>query len=176
MLDNNKEFLPDKCICPDYLGSVGGVIEGFTIPKVSGINLSILLNDRKTDPSISIFYLKKIGEILNQLKYIRRNTPLKDFYINDLHDSNFIANLENGQLSAIDLDSCKIGTNAACPARFLTPSSLLNNVQGKYKINTDTQAYGHVVADENPVNFLDSLTNEQIYRSKEIAYKKTYKQ
>lgn len=168
--------------------------------------------------------------MLNQLKYIRKTTPLKDFYINDLHESNFIANMDKGELYVIDLDSCKIGTNAPCPARYLTPSALLNNVKGKYNIVDNDKVPGHVVADENtdiycyiitilnylygcninnlsidqfynylnylenigfhkelveyfsrivinkcnenPVNLLDSITNEQVYRAKEIVYRK----
>lgn len=252
MLDNNKEFLPDNFVCPDYLGTVGGIIEGFTLPKIYGVNLSTLLTDKKMDPSTCIFYLKKVGEILTQLKYIRKTTPLNDFYINDLHDSNFIANLEKGQLTVIDLDSSKIGNNESSPSRFLTPVSLLNNVVGKYKIDdeditiSEEERYeykyrekykinedgslGYVIADENtdiycyiimilnylygknlnnvsieefynymnylehigisrelieafctivsnkdnenPVNLLDSLTNEQIYRAKSNVYKK----
>lgn len=230
MLDNNKCYLPDYFFEPDYLASVGGIVEGFTIPKIKGITLSILLNDKKIDPSINIFYLKKIGDMLNQLKYIRKTTPLKDFYINDLHDSNFIINIDKGEIYVIDLDSCKIGTNSACPARYLTPNSLLNNVKGKYNIVNDDKIPGYVVADENtdiycyiimilnylygsninnlsidkfynylnyleyiginkelveyfgriiinkdnanPVNLLDSITNEQVYRAKEIVYKK----
>lgn len=230
MLDDNKNYLPDYFFEPDYLLSVGGVIEGFTIPEAKGVTLSLLLNDKKIDPSINIFYLKKIGEMLNQLKYIRKTTPLKDFYINDLHDSNFIANMDKGELYVIDLDSCKIENNLPCPSRYLTSLALLNNVKGKYNIIDDDKIQAHVVADENtdmycyiimilnylygsnvnnlsldkfydylnylehigvnkelieyfsrivinkdnenPVNLLDSITNEQIYRAKEIAYKR----
>ncbi len=149
MLDNNKEYLPNSFYIPDALLSVGGEVEGFTIPKAEGINLSVLLNDSKVDLSVKKFFLKKIGEILNQLKYIRKTTPLKDIYINDLNTSNFIANTLNSELYVIDLDSVKIGTNSANPARFLTSKSLLNEVNGKYKINNDEKVLGHVIADEN---------------------------
>lgn len=56
MLDVNKDYLPDYFFESDYLVSVGGTIEGFTVPYATGITLSILLNDKKSDPSISIFY------------------------------------------------------------------------------------------------------------------------
>ena len=87
--------------------------------------------------------------MLNQLSYIRKTTPLKDFYINDLNVTNFIVNPSNCELSIIDLDSAKIGTNAACTARLLTTKALLNNVKGKYNINEDKDVLGHVIADEN---------------------------
>lgn len=232
MLDDNRNYLPDYFFKPDYLVSIGGNVEGFTIPRASGITLSVLLNDKKIEPSISIFYLKKIGQMLNQLKYIRKTTPLKDFYINDLYDSNFIANMDKGELYVIDLDSCKIGTNSAFPARYLTSQALLNNVKGKYNFIDDDNIPAHVVADENtdiycyiivilnylyggnmnnlsldkfydylnyleyigvdkelveyfsrivinkenenPVNLLDSITDKQAYRAKEMVYKRVY--
>lgn len=230
MLDSNKSYLPNYFFIPNYLISVSGIVEGFIIPKAEGITLSLLLNDKNVDPTVSLFYLKKIGEILNQLKCIRKNTPLKDFYINDLHDSNFIANIDKEELYVIDLDSCKIGANLAYPARYLTQHALLNNTKGKYNIIDNEPLLGNVVADENtdiycyiimilnylygsnvnnfsveefynylnyleyiginkeliedfngiiinrdnenPMDLLDSITNEQVYRAKQIVYKR----
>lgn len=149
MLDSNKEYMPNNFWIPDSILSVGGSIEGFIIPKVNGINLYSFLENKDIKPKDKLFYLKKIGEMLNQLSYIRKTTPLKDFYINDLNVTNFIVNPSNCELSIINLDSAKIGTNAACPARLLTPKALLNNVKGKYNINEDRDVLGHVIADEN---------------------------
>lgn len=230
MLDANREYFPSNFCVPDALLSVGGVIEGATMPKVNGVNLSLLLKNKKVSTETQIYYLKKVGEILNKLKYIRETTPLKDFYINDLHDFNFLADIENKNLNVVDLDSAKIGNNNACAARFLTPFSLLNSAVGKYNINKDENASGYVVADENtdlycyiimilnylygesinnvdivrfydylnylesigvnkelienfgkilinkdnenPIELLDSITNEQVYRAKKNVYEK----
>ncbi len=148
MLDTNKEYLPD-CFCtPDSLVSVSGTIKGFTLPKIEGKTLVTLLNDDSIDYKEHIYYLKRIGEILDQMKAIRKYTPLKNIYLNDLHESNFIANPNNKQLTVIDLDSCKIGNNETSQARFLTPSSLLNNATGKYKTIEDFGNMGYVEADE----------------------------
>ena len=229
MLDTNREYLPSSFCLPDSLCAVNGVIVGFTMPKIEGINLSTILKSRDIDYKGQIYYLKKIGEILNQLHNIRKYTPLKDIYINDLHDSNFIVDNRNRELTVIDLDSCKIGSNKPFAARFLTPMSILNETE-KYVINTDENSSGHIVADsntdlycysiiilnylygshigsseieefyeylnylehiginkelincfnklvlgcknENPLNYLDSLTNEQIYKAKQNVYKR----
>ncbi len=108
MLDSNKEYMPNNFWIPDSILSVGGSIEGFTIPKVNGINLYSFLENKDIKPKDKLFYLKKIGEMLNQLSYIRKTTPLKDFYINDLNVTNFIVNPSNCELSIIDLDSAKM--------------------------------------------------------------------
>lgn len=227
MLDSNKEYLPSSFCIPDNLCTVGGNVVGFTIPKLQGINLTTILKSKDINYQEQIYYLKKIGEILNQLYYIRQNTPLKDIYINDLHDSNFIVDNNKKELKVIDLDSCKIGSNKPFAARFLTPASLINNIN-KYKINKDENSNRFMIADsntdlycyskvilnylygesfrnnniddfyeylnyleaiginkdlvnifsklvsncenENPLNYLDSLTSEQIYRAKKNVY------
>lgn len=232
MLDSNKEYLPSSFVIPDYLCTVNGNVTGFTMPKIEGTNLTTILSNDNANYKEQIYYLKKIGEILNQLHNIRKYTPLKEIYINDLHDSNFIVDNNNRELKVIDLDSCKIGSNKPFAARFLTPFSIINGIE-KYKINEDLNSNGHMIADsntdlycycsiilnylygkkignmqidnfyeylnylesiginkelinifgklldncknENPLNYLDSLTSEQIYRAKESVYSKVKK-
>jgi len=148
MLDNYKKYLPHNFYIPDYLCSIDGEICAFTIPKIEGINLSTILTSKDMDYKEQLYYLRKVGEILRQLEYIRNNTDLKDIYLNDLHDSNFIVDLYSRELKVIDLDSCKIGTNDPSSARFLTPFALLNYVN-KYNVTDDENAPAYVIADEN---------------------------
>lgn len=228
MLDSNKTYLPSNFYIPDYLCTVDSKVIGFTVPKVDGTNLTDILKSKQIDYKEQIYYLKKIGEILNQLHNIRKYTNLKDIYINDLHDSNFIVDNNNKELKVIDLDSCKICSNEPFPARFLTEKSIIKGVD-KYKINEDNHSDGYIVPNsdsdlycysmiilnylygdkinritleefyeylnylefiginkdllsifsklfvtncknENPLNYLDSLSSEQICRSKKIVY------
>ena len=104
MLDSNKEYLPSSFYFPDYLCASEGKIIGFTVPKIEGTNLSTILNDSSINYKEQIYYLKKIGEILNQLHNIRKYTPLNSIYINDLHESNFIVDNNNRELKVIDLE------------------------------------------------------------------------
>ena len=233
MLDNNKEYLPNSFVIPDYLCSVNEQIVGFTVPKIDGVNLTTILDKSNNDYKEQIYFLKKIGDILNQLHNIRKYTELKDIYINDLHDSNFIIDNRNRELKVIDLDSCKIGNNMPFASRFLTSASIINGIE-KYKLNKDINSKAHIIPDsntelycycitilnylygcriesigsigiekyfeylnyleaiginkelieifsklvsncrnENPLNYLDSLTQTQILRSREFVYKKT---
>ena len=151
-LDEYRQLFPRSFYLPDNLVVVGGKIIGFTLPKNDGVNLNVLLNDNKVDAMMQIYYLKKVGEILHQLDYIRKNPEVRKFYINDLHESNFMVNPINGEVSVIDLDSCRIGNDTFFASKFLNPKALLNNVSGKYKIIGDdktnyTRAY--VEADRN---------------------------
>lgn len=233
MLDANRDNLPDNFYIPDSLISVDYTIAGFTIPKIQGDNLADVLVSNDLTNKEKIYYLKKVGETLEQLKNIRRYSDLKDIYINDLHESNFMINHNKKQLYVIDLDSCKISTNVAFPAKYLTPKALFNNTPSKYQINLDESIPGFVTANENsdlycynmmilnflygdninnfsvpefyeylnylkylkvndemlnffdrlvnnnrnrnPVNYLDSLTDEQICRANKRVYTKVIK-
>ena len=148
MLDSNKEYLPSSFYIPDSLCTVDSKVIGFTVPKIEGTTLSTILGSKEVSYKEQIYYLKKIGEILNQLHYIRKNTPLKDIYINDLHDSNFIVDNKNRELKVIDLDSCKIGNNKPFASRFLTSAAVINGIE-KYKLNRDVNSNGHMIADSN---------------------------
>ena len=147
MLDNYKEYLPTSFLIPDYLCAVNGQVIGFTIPKFNGVNLSSILIDNEINKKEQIYYLKKIGEILEQLQSIRTYTELKTIYINDLHEGNFLVDLNKRELKVIDLDSCKINGNEIFPSKYLNEISILNN-SNKYKINRRPGA-GYIVPDNN---------------------------
>jgi hypothetical protein len=135
MLSCYKDYLPKTFYIPDYLISVRNRIVGFTIPKFNGFVLTDILNDKNVSIGEKKFYLKEVGGVLEQLKNIRTYTPLKDFYLNDLHESNFLVNPLNKELAVVDLDSSRIMGNMPSPSRFLTSSSIANLVPEKYVIS-----------------------------------------
>lgn len=149
MLDYYRDILLNCFVIPDNLVSVRGKIVGFAFEKINGYNLSTVLKDKKVDNKDKIYYLKTIGDILNKLDNIRKYSELKDLYISDLQECNFMVKPYSRDLYVIDLDSCKINNNVATPARYLTPNSLLNNVKHKYNINTNPNIYAHVIPDAN---------------------------
>lgn len=149
MLDTYREYLPESFYIPDNLVSINQTISGFTVPLAEGENLASVLVDPNVSIKEQVYYLKQIGGILDQLKMIRKYTPVKDLYLNDLHESNFIANSKNKAIRVVDLDGCKIGGNLALTSRYLSPLALLNEVRGKYQLNTNPDSPGYIVADEN---------------------------
>ncbi|UKI28760.1 MAG: hypothetical protein L6V78_07850 [Clostridium sp.] len=93
------------------------VIKGVFIMEV--INLSsrsfkglrtLELPNTVYNTEVKIKYLKDIGTILEKMDEVRKYAELEDFYLNDLHEGNFIVD-EEGTLRVIDLDSCKIAGN-----------------------------------------------------------------
>lgn len=148
MLSKFQEYLPDSFVIPESLVSVRNEIVGFLVRFIKGINLATILRDKNISFKEKIYYLKKVGEILQQLKNIREYTPLKNIFLNDLHESNFIVNPNKRSIFACDLDSCKIGNNICFTARFLSPFSLAATALNKYHENEDGGP-GFIVPDEN---------------------------
>lgn len=131
-----------------FLVSIKGEITAFGMPKIKGDNLNTLLKDIKAPVELQLYFLEEIGKLLNKLKNIRLHTPLKDIYLNDLQECNFVVNPYSKDLYAIDLDSCKIAGNIPSPARYLTKNSLLNNAIHKYEINKDPNIQTHIIENE----------------------------
>lgn len=142
MLSFYKDNLPSNFVIPDYLVSLDDKIIGFTIPKINGINLSDLIKEKTVANKEKLYYFKKIGETLNQLKNIRKYSDLKEIYINDIHESNIMINLQNKELNIIDLDSSRILNNGAFPARYLGPTFFIQDKPYKYIYNNDPTLNG----------------------------------
>ena len=150
MLNTNRDYIPDSFVLPENLVSVNQKVVGFTTPLMPGTNLQEILDDSHMDIKEKIYYLKRIGEILENIKNVRRYTSLKDFFINDLHESNFIVNRQKKQLYVVDTDSCKIADNLTFCSRYLSPFALCSKtVSKKYSVIDTSTVGGYIMPDEN---------------------------
>lgn len=148
-LSSNQEFIPNNFILPEYLVAIDKRIEAFTLPYVKGINLSKVLDDPLIDYEDKKYYLKRVGQLLEQMKYIRKFTTLNDFYLGDLHEDNFIIDVKKRELYVNDVDSVKIAGNLSFPARYLNSKALLNSTGRKYHLNEDNHSLTNYSVDEN---------------------------
>jgi len=165
MLNEYKDLLPGSFILPEYLASVNGEIMGCIEDYASGTNLAVCLNDKKVDAKKKLYYLKQIGAILEQLRYIRKDSKLKTIYINDLHAGNFIVS-DNNELKVVDLDSSRICDNNPFPSKYLIPTGLLkysNNNKKYIKFskteNNDSEEYEY----RKELGFIEPNENSEIY-------------
>ena len=144
----NSNPLPDYFVIPDSLVTVDNDIVGFTIPYIDGKTLKNVLYSREIPVEIKIKYLKKIGVILDDMASLRTNTDLKHFYLNDMHESNFMIASSTNQLYVVDLDGCKINASFSFPSRYLTRNALLNNAN-KYHVESDLRHGAYVMANKD---------------------------
>lgn len=152
-VDNNTHTIPNYFIKPKYFVSCDNLIQYWASQYILGFNLKKILNDDNLSFEVKKNYLKRIGMILEEISFIRNRTPLKDFYIGDLHEDNFLVDLE-GNLMVCDIDSIKINGNKPPVSKYINPFSLFNraginkymkfnseNKVGDYIINQNTDLY-----------------------------------
>lgn len=162
MLDEYKEILPNSFVIPESFCSVDKEIRGFILPFIKGITLEAYLKDKKIDIQDQLFYIKKIGDILEQMDHIRNNTSLDSIFLNDLHASNFMIDPKKKELKVVDLDSCRICDSKPFPARYLTPLSLLNRTPNDKKYDI----YKKELQDMEEKSVLEMMT----YNDYELYY------
>ena len=146
LIDNREELAIDEIVFPEKIATVGGEIIGFTMPLIDSINLSTALRSREISNERKIKYLKQIGTILEKMKLRREYTSVSDFYINDLHESNFIVDT-NDNVRVIDIDSCKINGNGIFSSKYLSSKSFINEIY-KYQKNNNQAKY-----EQNPYSY-----------------------
>jgi len=149
LIDNNRFINISELVIPEKLICIDNKIIGFILPYIENINFHDVLYSNDFTINEKIEYFKQIGEILEKMKKVRNNTFVKDFYLNDLHESNFILNIETNKINVVDLDSCKINNNLPFTARYLSPFSPINNIDKYKKITEEISIGGFFKPDYN---------------------------
>ncbi|MGM9879325.1 MAG: hypothetical protein ACI31R_04800 [Bacilli bacterium] len=145
---NKKEDIDiEELIIPEELISIKGKISGFTMPYIDNINLKTILGSCEFTVKEKISYLKQVGEILEKMKKVRLYKNVPNFYLNDLHSSNFILNKNTDRINVIDMDSARIGNSLSAPSKYLNKKSFISEVPKYKKINNNIG--GFYEADEN---------------------------
>lgn len=149
LLVKYRDYLPSEFVIPDFLVRVDNIIKFFAINYVYGNNLSVVLKDDNVSLERKKNYLKRIGIILRQMENIRKNTELKNFYLADIHEDNFIVD-KAGVLRTIDLDGGKFSEDNNPVVKYLSPVSLFAKCNTpKYKIDMSNPYFASYIIDEN---------------------------
>lgn len=149
LVDKKNIIEIDELVFPNKLVAVNDNIVGFSIPYIDSIDFQTVLYSNEFTNSQKIKYFKQIGEILEKMKRVRKNTFLNDFYLNDIHENNFILNKATDSINVVDLDSCKINHNLTCAARYLSGFSPMRDIK-KYKVSKEKISVGgYYMCDEN---------------------------
>lgn len=134
LIKNANLIKIDELVLPQDLIFVRKVFRGFTMPLYpNSITLKKLLNDKDISTEDKIDYLKKVGSILRKMKEIRDSGLITNFYLNDLHEGNFIID-RDWDLHVVDMDSCKINRNKSSLSLYLSGyKSPIRDLPLKYK-------------------------------------------
>ena len=107
---------------------------------IDSINLETALNSFDISSERKIKYLYQIGQVLEKMKQVRAyaetdiytNNTVKDFYLNDLHENNFIIDTRTDNIRVVDIDSCKINGIFTFGSKYLTEKAIIGSIR-KYK-------------------------------------------
>lgn len=149
LIDNKSVINIDELVLPEKLLIVDGQVNGFIMPYIENTNFEEILNDINISNLQKIEYFKQISHILHKMDNLRNNSDITDFYLNDLHASNFILNKKTGKINVVDLDSCKINGNKPFAAKYLTPFSPISSMKAKYRVNEEINFLGYIIPDKN---------------------------
>lgn len=158
-----------EIVFPEKLAAVNGEIVGYVMELVNSTNLAVYLNSIDVSPERKIKYLYQIGEILEKMRKTRKYNGVKDFYLNDIHENNFVVDTEKDIVRVVDIDSCKINENYTFGSKYLSPASFIASTRkyqhedngicgGFFKPSYDTEIYCYIII------ILNTLFNANVTR------------
>lgn len=152
-----EKFLPEM-VLPISHASLDGRVVGYVMKKINGMTLKNYLMDKNISIDKKIYYLKEIGNILDNMEKFRKETNI-EFYINDLYENNFIVG-DDSKLYVIDAESCKIANSKTLPSKALITSKfelkekndislLWNKKKYTYESNDNVNGIGYFLPNKN---------------------------
>ena len=178
LVDLSENVDMPEMVFPEQLLTVDKEVVGFSMPLINGVTLADILFNSDIDIKVKVKYLKQIGSILEKMASVRKENPKLNWYLNDLHERNFMVDLEKERLYAVDLDSCRILGNHPFVSKYLSLFSPLIDFPEKYHTDFQISCGGDFVADENADLYcyamlvIDFLYGARInYASKEEYFK-----
>lgn len=129
-------------VLPEKIVIIENQIIGYIMELIHSVNLELALSNPDISVERKIKYFYQIGEILDKMEYVRTYTSLQDFYLNDIHENNFVIDLNTDNVRVVDTDSCKINNNFTFTmgSRYLQADTIAAQIP-KYK-QDDTFVYG----------------------------------
>ena len=133
LISNKEELSELDIVVPEKFVVVDKKLSAFTLPYLDSKNFAVILEDRNISSEIKLEYFKKIGMLFESMKNFRKYHNMPDFFLNDVHEGNFIIENATNKIKAVDLDSCKINGNKPFVTKYLNYMYIHNNLEVKYK-------------------------------------------
>lgn len=127
LIEQKDKINIEELVMPIGPMSVGGEICGYTMPYITNICISIILQSN-IDIKDKINYLTEIGLLLE--KIVKKDT----FYPSDVHEGNFIYNKITKRINEVDMDSSYIGNYNPSISKYLINNYNLYGLH-KYPMN-----------------------------------------
>lgn len=170
LINNKDQIEMEELVYPDKLISLDNEIVGYSMEFIeNNININEILNNNTINFKFKIGILKEIGIILEKIKANGIIT------LSDIHEGNFIYDLDKKQTRAIDLDSCKIGKSESSISKYLKLNPNLWDYPHKYPLdeddiyvpnnNTMYLSYIYIILNFiSGVNYINNLSIDSYYK------------
>ena len=133
LIDAQRTFALPELVYPTGLVTIDGEIAGLAMPFIEGTNLKCILKNPDIPYAEKRDYLIQIGQLLEKMKLLRQTTSFNDFYLNDIHEANFIIENTTRRIKFVDLDSCAINGNEVDRSMYLRPLVKFDKLKDKYE-------------------------------------------
>ena len=137
LMEQERNYAIPALVYPKGLVTIEDELYGYAMPYIKGTNLKVYMNDPKVSFDKKRNALIQIGRLLEEMKKVREETPFTDFYLNDIHESNFIVDNQTGKVKFVDIDSCSINGNILDRSMYQRPVSKFRNMPEKYPTQKD---------------------------------------
>lgn len=126
-----------ELVLPDEIVTVDRTIKGIEVPFIANnVNMALLLDNPNVPLKQKIKYLKEILNILIKISNIYEVQG--KFFLGDIQSSNFILDVNEQKIKAIDLDSAYFTGLTPFPSRYLASNRLAMAFDKKYPIDSST--------------------------------------
>ena len=169
LMEQEKDHVFPQLVYPNGLVTINENLEGFSMPYVEGTNLRTILRN----PCISFEekkqYLMQIGELLEEMRKYRLTGQFSNFYLNDIHEGNFIVDDKTKTIKYVDLDSAAIAGLTPDRSMYLKPLSKFHSLEDKYPImpqsfygryikpSDDTEIYAYMTMILNTISHTNTM-------------------
>ena len=129
-----------ELVLPDYMVSISSVMSGYAMPFIeNNVNLKLLLSSKKVFLKRKLELLKEVYTILD--KVMNNNNLKGNFYLVDIHENNFIIDLNCMKVKAVDIDSCYINDSTYPFSKYFASNGEMLMLPHKYPRDMRTMNY-----------------------------------
>ena len=116
LLENYDYLNMPELVLPESIVTIEGEPHGIKMPLIeSNVNMALLLRNPKVNTKQKVKYLKEILNIIQKVEDIYELQG--EYFLGDIQESNFILDIDDQIIKAIDLDSSYFNGLTVFPSR-----------------------------------------------------------